>query len=73
MSRPSAAATPASLCWLAWASSRLIPYLSARCVALSTARSAGAWGSSSKLRQVTLTSSRCSNAASAASKRRLPT
>ena len=52
---------------------RAHPYFSARCVALSTVRCAGAVGSSSKLRQVTETSSRCSKAASAASKRRSPT
>ena len=55
------------------ASSTLIPYFSARCSAPECSRAAGAPGSSSKLRQVTRTSSRCSKAASAASKRRLPT
>src|SRR5918998_1750399 len=70
--RPSAAASSVICACEARICSTLAPYLVARCSARSPSRSAGACGSSSNERQVTVTWSRCSKPASAASKRRLP-
>ena len=72
-SSPSPAATPVSCAGARAPPRRTCPYLAASSSALGIPRSAGAAGSSSKLRHVTSTSSRCSKPASAVSKRRLPT
>src|SRR5687767_6928853 len=72
-SSPSCAAVCVMRSFIASACSRLVPYLEARCSAVEPSRAAGASGSSSNERKVTVTSSACSNVSSAFSKRRLPT
>ena len=72
-SSPSPRASSVIWALLLSACSRLMPYLPARCSAEERSRSGGAYGSSSKLRQRSSTSSRWSNCSSAFSIRRLPT
>ena len=70
---PSAAAAAVSWASISATSSSVRPYLRAIRSAWLPSRSAGASGSSSNERQTTVTSSRCSNCASAAAKRARPT
>jgi len=69
---PSPAAVAVIRSIICWAAAAEVPYLPANRSAYGPGCSAGAFGSSSKLRHTTATSARCGKRARAASNRRLP-